>query len=58
MHRSGKTKSVPEFVDRMAATMTLDAPNVSLIEYKAPANYPASILNRHGGGQEGVKADR
>ena len=30
-----------EIVDRMEATMTLDAPNVSLVEYKAPANYPA-----------------
>jgi orotate phosphoribosyltransferase len=30
-----------EIVDRMAATMTLDAPNVALVEYSAPANYPA-----------------
>ena len=30
-----------EIVDRLEATMTLDAPNVSLVEYKAPANYPA-----------------
>lgn len=28
-------------VDRMEATVTLDAPNVALVEYKAPANYPA-----------------
>lgn len=29
-----------EIVDRMEATMTLDAPNVALVEYKAPANHP------------------
>jgi orotate phosphoribosyltransferase len=30
-------------VDRMEATMTLDVPNVALVEYKAPANYPAPV---------------
>jgi orotate phosphoribosyltransferase len=30
-----------EIVDRMEATMTLDAPNIALVEYKAPANHPA-----------------
>jgi orotate phosphoribosyltransferase len=29
-----------EIVDRLEATMTLDAPNIALVEYKAPANYP------------------
>jgi orotate phosphoribosyltransferase len=28
-------------VDRMEAAMTLDAPNIALVEYKAPPNYPA-----------------
>ena len=32
-----------EIVDRMEATMTLDAPNVALVEYLAPANHPADI---------------
>jgi orotate phosphoribosyltransferase len=30
-----------EIIDRMEATMTLDAPNIALVEYKAPANHPA-----------------
>jgi hypothetical protein len=31
-----------QIVDRMEATTTLAAPNVALIEYKAPANYAAA----------------
>lgn len=31
-----------EIVDRLEATMTLDAPNVALVEYRAPANHPAN----------------
>jgi orotate phosphoribosyltransferase len=30
-----------EIIDRMEATVTLDAPNVALVEYKAPQNHPA-----------------
>jgi orotate phosphoribosyltransferase len=30
-----------EIVDRLEATMTLDAPNIALVEYKAPPNFPA-----------------
>lgn len=29
-----------EIVDRLEASMTLDAPNIALVDYKAPANYP------------------
>ena len=38
----GVVLATVEIVDRMEATMTLDAPNVALVEYKAPANYPAA----------------
>jgi orotate phosphoribosyltransferase len=37
----GTLVATVEIVDRMEATMTLDVPNVALVEYKAPANYPA-----------------
>jgi orotate phosphoribosyltransferase len=37
----GSVIATVEIVDRMEATMTLDAPNVALVEYKAPANHPA-----------------
>jgi orotate phosphoribosyltransferase len=29
-----------EIVDRLEASMTLDAPNIALVDYKAPPNYP------------------
>ena len=35
----GSVIGTVEIVDRMEATMTLDAPNVALVEYKAPANH-------------------
>jgi orotate phosphoribosyltransferase len=35
----GTVIATVEIVDRMEATMTLDAPNVALVEYPAPANY-------------------
>lgn len=38
----GTVIATVEIVDRMEATMTLDAPNVALVEYKAPANYRAA----------------
>lgn len=31
-----------EIVDRMEAVVALDVPNVALVEYKAPPNYPAA----------------
>ncbi len=37
----GSLIATAEIVDRMEATMTLDAPNVALVEYKAPPNHPA-----------------
>jgi orotate phosphoribosyltransferase len=37
----GAVIATVEIVDRMEASMTLDAPNVALVEYKAPANYSA-----------------
>jgi orotate phosphoribosyltransferase len=37
----GRLIGTVEIVDRMEATMTLDAPNVALVDYKAPENYPA-----------------
>jgi orotate phosphoribosyltransferase len=37
----GSVIATVEIIDRMEATMTLDAPNIALVEYKAPANYPA-----------------
>jgi orotate phosphoribosyltransferase len=37
----GNLVGTVEIVDRMEATMTLDVPNVALVEYKAPANHPA-----------------
>ena len=37
----GSVIATVEIVDRMEATMTLDAPNVALVEYKAPANHSA-----------------
>ena len=38
----GMVIATAEIVDRLEATMTLDAPNIALVEYKAPANYPAA----------------
>lgn len=37
----GTVIATVEIVDRLETRMTLDAPNVALVEYKAPANYPA-----------------
>jgi orotate phosphoribosyltransferase len=37
----GTVIATVEIVDRMEASMTLDAPNIALVEYKAPANFPA-----------------
>ena len=37
----GSVIGAVEIIDRMEATMVLDAPNVALVEYKAPANHPA-----------------
>ena len=37
----GTVIATVEIIDRLEATMTLDAPNVALVEYKSPANYPA-----------------
>jgi orotate phosphoribosyltransferase len=37
----GTVIATVEIIDRMEATMTLDAPNISLVEYKAPANHLA-----------------
>jgi orotate phosphoribosyltransferase len=37
----GVVIATAEIVDRMEATMTLDAPNIALVEYRAPDNYPA-----------------
>jgi orotate phosphoribosyltransferase len=37
----GSVIATVEIVDRMEASMTLDAPNVALVEYRAPANYAA-----------------
>jgi orotate phosphoribosyltransferase len=37
----GTVIATVEIVDRMEATMTLDAPNIALVDYKAPANHPA-----------------
>jgi orotate phosphoribosyltransferase len=37
----GSVIGTVEIVDRLEATMTLDAPNVALVEYKAPANHSA-----------------
>lgn len=37
----GSVIATVEIVDRMEAAMTLDAPNVALIEYRAPANFAA-----------------
>jgi orotate phosphoribosyltransferase len=36
----GSILGTVEIVDRMEASMTLDAPNVALVEYKAPPNHP------------------
>jgi orotate phosphoribosyltransferase len=38
----GSVLATVEIVDRLEATMTLDAPNIALVEYKAPANYSAA----------------
>ena len=37
----GTLIATAEIVDRLEATMTLDVPNVALVEYKAPATLPA-----------------
>jgi orotate phosphoribosyltransferase len=37
----GSVVGTIEIVDRLEAQIQLDAPNVALVEYKAPANYPA-----------------
>jgi orotate phosphoribosyltransferase len=37
----GTVIATVEIVDRLEATMTLDAPNIALVDYKAPANHPA-----------------
>jgi orotate phosphoribosyltransferase len=37
----GVVIATAEIVDRMEATITLDAANIALVEYKAPPNYPA-----------------
>lgn len=37
----GTVIATVEIVDRLEASMTLDAPNIALVEYRAPANYPA-----------------
>jgi orotate phosphoribosyltransferase len=37
----GSVIATVEIVDRLEATMTLDAPNIALVEYKAPENYSA-----------------
>lgn len=37
----GSIVATVAIVDRMEATMTLAVPNIALVEYKAPANYPA-----------------
>lgn len=37
----GSVIATVEIVDRMEAAMTLDAPNIALVEYKAPANHSA-----------------
>jgi len=39
----GMVIATVEIVDRMEATMTLDAPNIALVEYKAPANHLADV---------------
>jgi hypothetical protein len=31
-----------QIIDRCEATVNLGVPNVSLVEYKAPPNYPAA----------------
>jgi orotate phosphoribosyltransferase len=38
----GQVIATAEIVDRMEATATLDVPNLALVEYKAPPNYPAA----------------
>ena len=37
----GSLIATTEIIDRMEATMPLDAPNIALVEYRAPANFPA-----------------
>lgn len=37
----GEVVATVEIVDRLEASTTLNVPNVALIEYKSPANYPA-----------------
>ena len=37
----GSIVATVEIVDRMEATMILNAPNISLVDYTAPANHPA-----------------
>ena len=37
----GTTIGTVEIVDRMEATVSSEAPNVALVDYKTPANYPA-----------------
>jgi orotate phosphoribosyltransferase len=36
----GVVIATAEIVDRMEATMVLDAPNIALVQYKAPENFP------------------
>jgi len=38
----GSVIGTMQIVDRCEACVSLDVPNVSLIEYKAPPNYPAA----------------
>jgi len=38
----GTVVGTVQIVDRLEAEVTLDAPNVALVEYKAPPNYPAT----------------
>jgi orotate phosphoribosyltransferase len=38
----GSVIGTMQIVDRCEACVSVDAPNVSLIEYKAPPNYPAA----------------
>jgi orotate phosphoribosyltransferase len=41
-HAGGTVVGTVEIVDRLEAEVTLDVPNVALLEYTAPPNYPAT----------------
>jgi orotate phosphoribosyltransferase len=41
-HAGGTVIGTMQIIDRCEATVSLGVPNVSLVEYKAPPNYPAA----------------